>query len=354
MSSEAPSAARVWAIAAGALLALLSCSPDFRHTPMDYQLLVFPREAELGASAAVVIGSNYIPGGDSYEDYRLEPSRVGVTIKDASDVELTATVRSVFPVAASATSRLAETMPGAWATVVLFDLPTDPTETFELGRADVIISIDGAEQLADGAVGSIVVTGFGGAGIGGQPTSIVWWGGVASLELDRILMRFRPALDPDGQSGGFPQEAGGTDIGGIEADLVYFGPCFKDAEAYTGSEAVDAGIYLGPVQVLGVGGGWWKYQRLVVTDPQGFTLQPPSGGAANALGEGPLIDITFDRPNQSVIDCEAFPGPSLFLWNVYVVRPDGTEIADQRGTGGTLGESSDLFTLHFLPVPTGP
>ena len=353
------SAALGRAIAAAALLVLLSsCSPDYRHTPADYQLLVFPREAELGASAAAVIGSNYIPGGDSYEDYRLEPSRVAVTLKDASNNEWPATVRSVFPIAASATSRLAETMPGAWATVVLFDLPDDPTSAFDFGtdptyRADVVISIDNVQKTDDGAVGSIVLTGHGQAGTGGSPTSVLWFGGVESLELDRIVMRFRPVLDSDGQSGGFPLEPGGTVIGGLEADLVYFAPCFKDAEPYTESEGVDAGIYLGPVQVLGVGGGWWNYQRLVVTDPQGFTLNPPAGGANDALGEGPLIDITFDRPNQGVIDCESFPEPSLFLWNVYVVGPDGSEVADQRGTGGTLGESSDLFKLHFLPVPSG-
>jgi hypothetical protein len=58
-----------------------------------------------------------------------------------------------------------------------------------------------------------------------------------------------------------------------------------------------------------------------------------------------MIDIAFDRPNQSVFTCDGLP---MWLWNVYVVRPDGSTIADQRGTG-TFDESSDLLALYSIP-----
>lgn len=352
MSSRGPCTSLVSAALLLACAAALSCSPDLRGTLADFQLLVFPGEAELGGSAAAVIDSNYIPGADQYEDYVLERSRVDVDIKDASGVKWPATVRAVMPLAASPASRLAQTRPGAWATVVLFNLPTDADIDLDPGppyQADVIISIDAVEQTDDEAIGSIVITGRGGAGIGGQPTSILWSGGLSSFELDDVVMRFLPLRDPGGQTGeGFPDEPGGTVIGGIEADLVYLIPCYKDPEPFTGSEATDAGVYLGPAEVLGVGGGYYKIQHMVITHPEGFTLQAPAGGVAEALGEGPLFDLTFDRPNQSVFDCDAFTLPSVFLWNVYAVRPDGSTIADQRGSGGTLGESSDLFELRFL------
>jgi hypothetical protein len=335
-----------------ALAAALSCSPDLRGTTVDYQLLVFPGEAELGSSAAAIIGSNYIPGADSVEDYQLEKSRIDVEVEDASNVDWDATVRSVFPISLASNSRLAETFPGAWATVVLFDLPDDPGFDLDTGppfQADVIVSIDGVQQLTDGAVGSIVVT-----GTNGEPTSAFWYGGLASFGLDDVLVRFRAVLDPDGQSGGFPVEAGGTVIAGLEADVLYFGPCFEDLRAHTGSEAVDAGVYVGGESIWGGGGGgWYRYQHLVLTDPEGFTLLPPSGGATDALGQGPILDLSFDRPNQSIFDCDAIGPVPLWLVNVYAVRPDGSTIVDQRGTG-TLGVTSDLFELHPLPIPPEP
>lgn len=351
--------ARSTTILLPALLAVLACSPDLRGTTADFQLLVFPGEAELGGSATAVISSNYVPyvpglGGDAIEDYQLERSRVGIEIKDAGGVKWPATLRAVFPLAASATSRFALTHPGAWATVVLFDLPTAAAApTFQFGAgppflADVIVSIDGVAVTNDPAVGSIRITGTGGPGIGGQPTTVLW-PAITDLELDSVVTRFRPVLDQDPQpGGGFPLEAGGTVIAGIEADLVYFSPCFTDAEAYTGTEASDASIYLGPQKVVG-GAGFIVYRRLVLTYPEGFTLLPPAGGTPGALGQGPLIDVAFDRPNQSIFDCEAFVPTPVWLWNVYAIRPDRSPLADQRGTG-TLNESSDLFALYSIPA----
>jgi hypothetical protein len=222
------------------------------------------------------------------------------------------------------------------------------------------VETDTASILDERAIGSIQVTGTGGAGVGGQPTTILW-PALTDLELDSVVARFRPVLDQDEQQagGGFPAEQGGTTIGGIEADLVYFSPCFTDPEVYTGTEAANAGIHMGPQYVVG-GSGFVVYRRLVVTYPQGFTLSPPSNALLlntplesaidpTHLGEGPLIDIAFDRPNQSIFDCDAIGFDNLWLWNVYVVRPDGSPIVDQRGTGA-FNESSDLFALHPIPM----
>jgi hypothetical protein len=326
-------------------LGVLSCSPNLRGGT-GFELLVFPGEAELGGSATAVISSNYVPGpdGDAHEDYQLERSRVGIVIRNSGGSEFSATVRAVFPLAASAASQLARTRPGVWATVVLFDLPTNPA--VGTGPADVIVSIDGDQQLDDRAIGSIRIT-----GTAGHPTTVLW-PPITDLELDSIVARLRPVLDQDSvPGGGFPQEPGGTVVSGIEGDLVYFSPCLMDAEAYTGTEATDAGIYLGPENVLG-GGGWtfFVYRHFILTSPQGFTLVHPPSGAPAALGEGPLLDFTFDRPNQSIFDCNSFGGLPLWLWNVVAVRPNGMTIVDQRGTG-TFGESSDLFALYSIPPP---
>jgi hypothetical protein len=312
---------------------------------------VFPGEAELGGSAAAVISSNYIPGADVTERYDLDRSQVGIVIKDAAGTEWSSTVRAVFPLAASATSRLAIDRPGAWVTVVLFDLPT--TSSFNLGTgppflADVIVRINGTDQLHDHAVGSIRITGRGGAGVGGQPTTVLW-PPITDLELDSLVMRFRPVVDT-GDGVGFPANPQGTTIAGIEGDLVYLSPCLTDFEPYTGSEAAGAGIYVGPEKYLN---GFFSYRRLVLTYPQGFTLVPPSNDllppeesqGANALGEGPIIDITFDRPNQTAVSCSGVP---VWLQNVYVVGPDGSTIADQRGASSPY-DSSDLFALYSIP-----
>jgi hypothetical protein len=348
--------AHCFGLALTASIALSSCSPNLRGTTAEHQLLVFPGEAELGATASAVISSNYVPGADELEEYQLERSRVEVWIEDASDIRWEATVRAVFPLAASATSKLAQTKPGAWATVVLFDLPTAAqAPTFDdSSPADVIVSLDGVEQEEDGRIGTIRITGTGGVGIGGQPTAILW-PPIADLELDSLVMRYRPVLDADTGTpgGGFPPEAGGTQVAGIEADLVYFSPCFMDAEVYAGTEASNAGIHLGPQQVVG-GAGFVVYRHLLVTYPDGFTLEPPVNlppvmGSADRLGEGPLLEVAFDRPNQSLFDCDAFEEPLVWLWNVFVVRPDGSTVADQRGTG-SFDESSDLFALYSIPA----
>jgi hypothetical protein len=328
------------ALVSASWLALLSCAPD---GTLDARLLVFPAEAELGGSAAAVISSNHVPGADADELYTLTTSRVGVQIEDADDVLWNATVRSVFPLAIPPTSYLADEFPGGWVIIVLFDLPDD--SGFDLGTgppfsADVVVSIDSVAMDGDPeAIGSIRIT-----GTGGQPTQVLW-PPLADLELDSVVARYRARLG----SGGFPAETGGTVIGGLEADLVYFSPCFTDAEVYAGTEGANAGVYLGPQKVVG-GAGFYVYRRLVLTYPDGFTLEHPSSGAADALGEGPLIDITFDRPNQSLFDCASTGVQGqLWLWNVFAVRPDGTEIVDQRGTG-SLGASSSLFTRQSIPA----
>lgn len=332
---------------------LLSCSPNRKILSLEpYQLLVFPGEAALGATAFAVISSNYVPGADAVEAYDLDRSRVGIGIKDAAGVEWPATVRSVFPVQASATSRLAQTRPGAWVTLVLFDLPTN--SGIDLGTnpnflASVIVHIDTVAIPDDVMTGSIHITGS-----GGQPTTMLW-PSLSDLELAPHVMRFRAVRDTDGAGplGGFPDEPGGTQIAGLEGELVYFYACFANLEVYTGSEASNAGIYLGPESDTPGFGGWFKSRHFVLTDPAGFTLVPPPGGDDDALGEGPLIEVTFDRPNQSLFACTS-DLEMMWLWNVYAVRPDADAdhrtIADQRGTGA-LSTTSNLFRVYPIPIP---
>jgi hypothetical protein len=343
--------ARATIVTAGliASLALFSCSPDLRGTLSDFQLLVFPGEAELGGSAAALIDSNYLPGGDSLEKYTIKRSQIGIQIKDANNTQWNATVRAVFPVGAAPTSRLAETKPGAWATVVLFDLPNNPA--FQLGEgppflADVRVLYNGQAQTSDGAIGSIRITGRGGPGVGGQPTTLVW-PVLTDLEPQPYVLRLRPNLDVDGggSDGGFAPDPEGITIGGIQGDLIYLTACLQDFEPDTGTEAADAGIYVGPEKVF-QGSAFLSVRRLVVSFPNGFTLTPPEGGVSDALGEGPVIELSFDRPSQNVIGCSGIP---LVFRSVYVVAPDGSTIADERSLPYAPA-TSPLFTTHVISV----
>jgi hypothetical protein len=309
-------------------LSSLTCAPNPLGIPDYFQLLVFPAQGELGGSAAVVLSSNYIPGSDAHERYDLERSRITVKLRDASGALRDADVRAVFPIAASAISHFAKTHPGAWVTIVLFDLP-DSQSGFALPesgasfRSEVIVEVD--EQAVD--VQEVVdvgpPTGFISAssaasiritGSNGTPLSVSY-PNILDLEQLPLMLRVRAARDHQGNGNGFPLDPQGTTIGGIEGDLVYLKACLLNPVAATNSEAADAGVYLGPQKTV-PGSSTLFYRRFVLTAPQGFTLLPPSGGAPDALGEGPLLDVTFVDaipPNPS---CETV---DAWLSNVYVV-----------------------------------
>lgn len=310
----------------------------------------------LGASAAAVISSNYIPEADAVELYDLKKSRVSVAVKDAGGTARAATVRSVFPLAASASSRLAADQPGAWATVVLFDLP--PTSNFAFTPpfldTEVIVSIDGVAQDAVNAlapaVGSIRITGVSSAS-GGKPTTILW-PTLTDLELEPLLLRVRPVLSTDPPNE--PGFAEGAVVAGIEADLVYLWPCLENFRVSAGTEAADANVYIGPLTLLS---GLMFQGHIVITFPQGFTLSSPPNTLLEGtqleseidptrLGEGPLLDIAFDRPNQSAVNCSGVP---IVLHNVFAVGTNKDEVlVDERGLALGPGESSPSFSLMAI------
>lgn len=326
---------------------LLACSPDRNTLPTDFQLMVFPGEADLGGSAAAIISSNYIPEADSVELYDLHRDRVEVEITDAGETpaQWDATVRAVFPLAASRTSQLASTRPGAWVTVVLFDLPDSESgfelpDPFEPFIADVTILIDGVPidaAVDPRAVGSLRITGEGGAGIGGQPTAVLW-PPITDLETQSLVARFRPVRD-DGSGTGFPE---GSVIAGLEADLSFIGLCLEPDQIRpsAATEAHGATIHVGPGVLVDT--FMWR-ARLLMTYPAGFTLSAPAGGGPTALGEGPLIDIAFERPPPGTLTCSGIPAG---LDNVYAVDPDGNTVVDERGAPGT----SELFEIYEIAL----
>lgn len=331
---------------AGSLLACFACAPDGGQG--DFRLLVFPAEAMLGGSAAAVISSNYIPDADAAELYDLKKSRVSVSVKDGGGIPRAATVRSVFPLAASASSQLAATHPGAWATVVLFDLPTaNFAFTPPFLDTEVIVSIDSvAQDDLSAAVGTIRITGVSSAN-GGKSTTILW-PPLSNLELEPLMLRVRPVLSSDPpDEPGFPE---GAVVAGIEADLVYLWPCLENFRASTGTEAIDANVHIGPLTLLN---GFMFNGRIVITFPEGFTLSAPSNDFfinqpwapeidPTRLGEGPFLDISFHRPNQSAVNCSGVP---LVFHNVYAVGPDGETLVDERSLALGPGESSPSLAL---------
>ena len=107
--------------AVAALASACTQGPDGTTT---LQPLVFPWEGNLGSGGsgstlAIVIDSNYIDLNDDLELYDLHTSEVTVNVADPNGVwtGAPATVRSVFPLQAAPSSKLASFEPGAWMKV---------------------------------------------------------------------------------------------------------------------------------------------------------------------------------------------------------------------------------------------
>lgn len=323
--------------ALASLVAILACQQG-PGGPTDFESAVFSGEARLGGTAAIAIDSNYIPASDSVELYDIAPTRVTVFITDDLDVELQATVRAVFPLVQARSSKV--DLPGRWITVALFDLPESGLTTpAEQGLVRVVL--DGTTEIAHSTIRIV--------GDGGSPW-LVPPPGSDPLELGletRSLLRLR-AVRRNPQTGGSPVPADAFldtwQIGGLELEVDY-PDCLEPPDAFTSTEAVNATAL---VQELGSIGGGMARARVVLIAPLGFQLQLPNDpfgtSPATVAGEGPILDLAFDR-NGSEPGCPGITPGDFAIRKLFATDTNGLTLIDRRTTNF---DSSDLVTSFVL------
>lgn len=301
---------KLWLAGAIALLVGIAsgCTPpDGGGVPVGS--IVFPAEAYLGGTVAMAISSNYLPNFDT-ESYGLHRGNVELQVfyGGGEDDYVPAVPRTVLEISPSRSSRAAIDAPGAFATIVVFDLPTDLEQYFsEFPQPDVEIWVN---QIGVGLLTGGFVTVLGpqdtevghgvpsslGVGLDSNP-SVPGNDGLRLLEeglQPQTMIRLRAVHDdaiPVDKRPGFGAVPG-QEIGAIEFSVTYHGDCMENLRAYPNSEAVGASVILGPVE----GAGSSTYQKVVLVDPNGFTLDKPVAAviAGDPAGEGPFLDLAFD------------------------------------------------------------
>lgn len=322
---------------AAMLTAALACQPS--PNGVDVEIAIFPGEGRLGSTAAMLVDANYFTWNDVDERYDVEPDRVQVMVDDGPSPPVAATVRAVFPFSLAPSSVRSKSYVGEWATMVIFDLPTSGLQPTD--QATITASYDGA-YLAHGNFRIV-----GGNGLPWRPPVP----GYTPLERTfetRSLLRLR-AVRRNPQSGGSPPVPDGFldtwNIGALEVEIQY--PlCLKPPNAYSNSEAVHATVILGP-------GGPPDYPdflatvKVMLVDPEGFYLKgvtDPYGASPDNAGQGPFLDISFDRYQGGMV-CSHLTPSSFSIRKLYVTDKNGVNLIDRR-TGDT--DSSDLFSVFVL------
>jgi len=332
------------------LLALsVACQPG--PGGVGFEVAIFPGEGRLGSSAAMMVDSNYFPWNDYLERYDVEPDRVLVVVDPDGPGPIgaaSASVRAVFPFQLAHSSVRSKTNKGEWGSMVLFDLPTTAPASwnplgFPINQALISAYYDSVapENYISGGTFRIVNT-------GGSP-----WRppdpGYTPLERTfetRSLLRLR-AVHLD-ELTGLPSEGfqDGWEVGAIEVEVQY--PlCLKPPNAYSNSEAANATVILGP-------GGPADYPdfqgtvKVVMVDPKGFFVKKPAdpyGVLPNVAGQGPILDVAFDRYANPGLVCNHLNADLFKVRKLYVTDKNGEMKIDRR-SGNT--DSSDLLTMFIL------
>lgn len=326
-------------LASLAALTILGCQPDPGGSIYP-ETAVFPNEARLGGTVAIAIDSNYLPVWDSLEHYDLDRSRVMAFVRDDAGVELQATVRSVFPLSVTPAAWFASDSPGRWVMVALLDLPASGLQV-PSNHARVQVFVWVGQTLEYVSHGTIKLVGD-----GGTPwlNSNLWY--ESGLE-SRSLLRLRAVRrDPQTGSTSGPPDAfrDSWQIGGIEFEVEY-PDCLKPPEAFSNSEAVLGTALVSVPDPLATP----PKARVVLFAPQGFTVKRPNdpyitSSAPNEAGEGPILDLAFDRVSGGAT-CSLIDPSDFVIRKLFVTDKNGDMLIDRR-TGDT--DSSDLFTTFVI------
>jgi len=301
-----------------------------------FQPLVFPGEARLGASAFMVIDSNYFQIGDQLERYDLDRHRVAIEVQGNLG-SAPAAVRSVFSLESGRATGDAKARQNAWVTVVLFDLPSASSGVFSPPYPQ-----DARLRLkVDGATVSELEGGIWVIGDGGQPTSMNATPLLPSLENElepRTMVRLRAR-----GSGAQGFQSSWT-IGGISAEVAFKSACLQNPRAFAGSDAVKAGVTVGPPHASTTDAGFDAVQ-IVLSQPRGFQLAMATPADATRLGNGPILDITFDR----VPSCnDPLSSELVKIRSLQIRSLDGSVRVARPGAGETSFDGSDFFYVHYV------
>lgn len=313
------------------LLGLVMASIGCGETPGGYPLPVaFPNAALLGQTMAIAIDGNAMEGFDiALTD--LAADTIEIEINDDTGI-VSITPRAVFYGGASdLRSPYSAARPGAWIAIVLFDLPTTLQYASYPPQPDPSIRIKHHGVNLIGREPSIKIMGTGGTPHTFYPTGLFAPGEPfeKTLEPDPAL-RIRTRKD----QGAFAwTEPGGelTPIGSIQLDVLY-PACVSSPDAYGGGEATRA-------TVLENDDGSGRV-KIMLIDPEGFTLPPPEAGSDRA-GRGPVLEVAFDK------SC-AFVAGEFDVENLLVTDTFGNVLIDERGSQSSSGQYFDLYTLNDL------
>ena len=301
-----------------------------------YAPYVFPGEARLGASVLMVIDSNQFGIGDQLERYDLHRDRVRILVEGNLGTA-PANLRSVFAIESGQATLDAELRRNAWMMVALFDLPDETSGAFSAPYPQhVPLSLEVDDQIVPEIEGLIWVIGE-----GGEPTS---------LDAAPLLPSFEEELEPqtmvrlraksDGTSGFQTSWV----IGGMSAEIEYDPDCLENPRAHAGSEAIGAGLIVGPSTPAA--NPSLLRTRLVLSHPKG--LQLPVGGTIDPsrLGAGPILDLVFDRTG----DTECTDALDSYFWvrSLTVRERDGTLRVSRPAPEEEGFDGSEFFHFHFV------
>ena len=308
-------ASAVGVVVLGTLLVFGACTPYMSGG----RPVVWPKEATLGSTIGMALDSNYIPGiVSSSEKHTISRQNLTLQIRQGTTTLATVTPRAVFDGSAAPASIRNELQPGAWLTIVVFDLPASLSAT--LPASVTIRPMLGGTPL--GHLGDLTITGS-----GGTPIQFVDSIGGDSLidpaDLETLAtLRLQGLLDQG--SGGFDPE---WEIGGLQFELEYPVTQVENPRVSVLTEATGGSVFLGPETTPG-------HVTVFLTHPSGFYLP---NLISSRVGEGPLLDIAFDK-----LEGEGFSDSDFTIRDLKVVSRDG-ELLTPAFSSGT--DTTAWFTL---------
>lgn len=275
--------------------------------------VVFPTEARAGSTAAIVVDSNYVPL-DGAERYDLDADDIEIYIVDEAGPQL-ATLRSVFDAGSRIGEATGYAIPGAWATVAVFDLPSSLSFS-SYPATDVAVEVrifDGQGFVADPErTGRITI--LDPAGTGGTPLP-GFFPNLQNLQ-SKSMIQLRPRVEP-----GFFEEA--WQIGALELDLQFPAICNFHPRAYPQHGATHGLVILGP----GLPASSYPLdaaRRVSLIHPEGFLPRPGDSDG----GEGPVLVLVF--PDNICAGSVGVDSDFFRLRRLYVADVNGQVLADLR------------------------
>jgi hypothetical protein len=302
------------------VLSLVFVTNACRQVGLGGEPVLWPNRARLGDTLALAVDSNYVPVFEElYERYNLSKDNVSIQVSVGSTVVASVVPRAVFDGFSTPTGLAGPAKPGAYISVVVFDLPTSMALTLP-ATTTVDLLIDGVKPVPAVAT-TLDITGTGGSPISFQESS-------RPEDLQpRPMLRLRGVSDPTGQNGFNPAWV----IAGMEFTLEFPTTAVTSPDPFPATEAYRSGVVVGPQTVPG-------QVQIVLSNPAGFSLpEVPLSTGAKRAGEGPILDIVFTKlPGQ------AFQPNQFRIKGLRVTDRDGVRLTPNVGPDTDM---TQFFTL---------